>query len=127
MCRLKAWADQASQTSLHVATWADEAVQEGRDHVILRNGKALPKQHFTAQLSYRTRDSETTYLADGSMAQFSGAVKLADLNDFIAPSQACVVNVDGSKKATLKLDTLDFDIRPEVCATLGYLSLIYMR
>ncbi len=49
------------------------------------------------------------------MAQFSGAVKLADLNDFIAPSQACVVNVDGSKKATVKLDTSDFDIRPEVC------------
>ncbi len=49
------------------------------------------------------------------MAQFSGAVKLADLNDFIAPSQACVVNVDGSKKAALKLDSSDFDIRPEVC------------
>ena len=48
------------------------------------------------------------------MAQFSGAVKLADLNDFIAPSQACVVDVDGSKKATLKLDSSDFDIRPEV-------------
>ena len=49
------------------------------------------------------------------MAQFSGAVKLADLNDFIAPSQACVVNVDGSKKAKLQLDSSDFDIRPEVC------------
>lgn len=49
------------------------------------------------------------------MAQFSGAVKLADLNDFIAPSQACVVNVDGSKKAKLQLDSSDFDIKPEVC------------
>ena len=49
------------------------------------------------------------------MAQFSGAVKLADLNDFIAPSQACVVNVDGSKKAKIQLDSSDFDIRPEVC------------
>ena len=54
------------------------------------------------------------------MAQFSGAVKLADLNDFIAPSQACVVNVDGSKKATLKLDSSDFDIRPEVCGEVDY-------
>ena len=28
------------------------------------------------------------------------AVKVGDLNDFIAPSQACVVNLDGSAKAT---------------------------
>ena len=49
----------------------------------------------------------------GLMAQFSGAVKLADLNDFIAPSQACIVNVDGSKRATLQLDSSDFDARPE--------------
>jgi iron only hydrogenase large subunit-like protein len=31
------------------------------------------------------------------MAQFSGALKLADLNDFIAPSQACVVTLNGNK------------------------------
>ena len=30
-----------------------------------------------------------------SMAQFSGAVKISDLNDFIAPSQACVVSLTG--------------------------------
>lgn len=26
---------------------------------------------------------------------FSGALKLADVSDFIAPSQACIVNFDG--------------------------------
>lgn len=31
------------------------------------------------------------------MAKFSGAVTVTDLNDFIAPSQACVVNLDGGK------------------------------
>jgi hypothetical protein len=31
---------------------------------------------------------------------FSGAVKIGDLNDFIAPSQACVVNLEGGKLAT---------------------------
>ena len=30
---------------------------------------------------------------------FSGAVKIGDLNDFIAPSQACVVSLDGGKLA----------------------------
>ncbi len=48
------------------------------------------------------------------MAQFSGAVKLADLNDFIAPSQACIVNIDSSKKATLQLESSDFHVRTEV-------------
>lgn len=43
------------------------------------------------------------------MAQFSGAVKLADLNDFIAPSQACVVNINGSKDGALQIDN-----KPEV-------------
>ncbi|KAK9826721.1 hypothetical protein WJX81_001163 [Elliptochloris bilobata] len=38
------------------------------------------------------------------MAQFSGAVKLADLNDFIAPSQACVVTMSGDKVAELPSD-----------------------
>jgi hypothetical protein len=33
------------------------------------------------------------------MAQFSGAVKIGDLNDFIAPSQACVVSLQGQKQA----------------------------
>jgi hypothetical protein len=28
---------------------------------------------------------------------FSGAVKIGDLNDFIAPSQACVVSLQGQK------------------------------
>ena len=31
------------------------------------------------------------------MSNFSGAIKLGDLSDFIAPSQACVVKLDGSK------------------------------
>lgn len=38
------------------------------------------------------------------MAQFSGAVKLADLNDFIAPSQACVVTLSGKKVGELPSD-----------------------
>ena len=33
------------------------------------------------------------------MAQFSGAVRIGDVSDFIAPTQACVVNLDGSQKA----------------------------
>lgn len=37
---------------------------------------------------------------------FSGAVKLGDLNDFIAPSQACVINL--APKA--KLDTADVQV-----------------
>lgn len=31
------------------------------------------------------------------MAQFSGAVRIGDLNDFIAPSQACVVSLQGKR------------------------------
>ena len=31
------------------------------------------------------------------MASFSGAVRIGDLNDFIAPSQACVVTLNGNK------------------------------
>ncbi|KAF6264183.1 iron hydrogenase [Scenedesmus sp. NREL 46B-D3] len=34
------------------------------------------------------------------MAAFSTAVKLGDLNDFIAPAQACVVSLQGQKPAT---------------------------
>ena len=48
------------------------------------------------------------------MAQFSGAVKLADLNDFIAPSQACVVNINGKKDGVLQLDNEDIIKLPEV-------------
>jgi hypothetical protein len=29
------------------------------------------------------------------MAQFSGTVKIGELNDFIAPSQSCVVSLQG--------------------------------
>ena len=38
------------------------------------------------------------------MAQFSGAVKLADLNDFIAPSQACIITLSGKKIGELPSD-----------------------
>lgn len=31
------------------------------------------------------------------MASFSGAIRIGDLNDFIAPSQACVVSLNGNK------------------------------
>ncbi len=53
-------------------------------------------------------------IAVAEMAQFSGAVKLADLNDFIAPSQACVVNIHGKKEGNIKLDFDDLDKPPEV-------------
>ncbi len=36
------------------------------------------------------------------MANFSGAVRIADLNDFIAPSQQCVVSLNGDKGADAK-------------------------
>ena len=36
------------------------------------------------------------------MAAFSGAVSIGELNDFIAPSQACVVNLEGTKLSTLQ-------------------------
>jgi len=38
------------------------------------------------------------------MAAFSGAVKIGDLNDFIAPSQACVVSLEGGKLAGAAAD-----------------------
>lgn len=38
---------------------------------------------------------------------FSGAVKLGDLNDFIAPSQACVVNLAPNSK----LGPVDLQVR----------------
>ena len=31
------------------------------------------------------------------MGAFSGVVRLSDVSDFIAPSQACVVNIQGGK------------------------------
>jgi len=34
------------------------------------------------------------------MASFSGAIRIGDLNDFIAPSQACVVSLNGNKLET---------------------------
>eukprot|EP00898_Chlorokybus_atmophyticus_P003461 jgi/Chlat1/4115/Chrsp26S04125 len=44
--------------------------------------------------------------------RFSSAVRVADLNDFIAPSQACVVSLGGNKKAKLQSeDDLGFDDR----------------
>ena len=36
---------------------------------------------------------------DRAMAGFSGAVKLGDLDDFIAPSQSCVVALNGAPRA----------------------------
>ena len=35
---------------------------------------------------------------------FSGAVKIGDVNDFIAPSQACVVSLEGGKLAAAAAD-----------------------
>eukprot|EP00892_Ulva_mutabilis_P006092 jgi/Ulvmu1/3855/UM018_0074.1 len=37
------------------------------------------------------------------MANFSGAIKIGDVNDFISPSQACVLNLDGSLDAKSKV------------------------
>ena len=47
---------------------------------------------------------------------FSGAVKIGDLNDFIAPSQACVVSLEGGKFAGAPVDAevrqSDFELAP---------------
>lgn len=59
------------------------------------------------------------------MAQFSGAVKLADLNDFIAPSQACVVNIHGKKEGQIQLQKNDLNRLPEV-RIFGMKSLLYI-
>ena len=37
------------------------------------------------------------------MGSFSGAVKIGDVNDFITPAQACVLNLDGSKAEGTKV------------------------
>ena len=37
---------------------------------------------------------------------FSGALKLADVSDFIAPSQACIVNLNGGKPTTQNAEGL---------------------
>ena len=40
-------------------------------------------------------------VSEGSFAMaFSGAVKLADVSDYIAPSQSCVVALNGNKVDT---------------------------
>ncbi len=52
------------------------------------------------------------------MSNFSGAIKLQDLSDFIAPSQACVVKLDGSKKLDLQADDageVSAAVRMHVC------------
>lgn len=38
------------------------------------------------------------------MSGWSGAVKIGDLSDFIAPSQACVVSLEGTKLTDAALD-----------------------
>ena len=55
--------------------------------------------------------------------KFSPALRLADLNDFIAPSQACVVSLQGVKTRPEKVEVSaqsDFDIysRPIICLVL---------
>ena len=52
------------------------------------------------------------------MAGFSGAVRLADLNDFIAPSQACVVNLEDLKKGSGL--SQDFEVREVINLTAKY-------
>lgn len=47
--------------------------------------------HICSVPSELIRSSEVINMA------FSGAVKIGDLNDFIAPSQACVVSLQGGK------------------------------
>jgi hypothetical protein len=50
------------------------------------------------------------------MAQFSGAMKLADMNDFIAPAQACVVTLNGAKLDELPSDdALTVRLGRQVC------------
>ena len=53
---------------------------------------------------------------------FSGAVKLADLNDFIAPSQACVVKLDDFKG---KPPPSDFEVAQggDICRSLWIIAM----
>jgi hypothetical protein len=37
------------------------------------------------------------------MATFSGVVRIGDVNDFIVPSQACVLNLDGRQVETAQV------------------------
>ena len=44
------------------------------------------------------------------MANFSGALKITDLNDFIAPSQDCIV-IEGQSGTNVKLiNDTDFEV-----------------
>ena len=49
------------------------------------------------------------------MGSFSGAVKIGDVNDFITPAQACVLNLDGSKADGSKVQPLN-DLRESMLA-----------
>ena len=54
--------------------------------------------------------------------KFSATLRISDLNDFIAPSQACVVSLKGLKATTTKADKVEvlcpFDVPvvDEFCA-----------
>lgn len=43
--------------------------------------------------------------------KFSPALRIADLNDFIAPSQACIVSLKGLKANTTKPDKAEVLLR----------------
>jgi hypothetical protein len=56
------------------------------------------------------------------MAQFSGTVKIGDLNDFIAPSQSCVVSVQGGAALPNSVKApqqLTLEVRPAAAARRG--------
>lgn len=45
--------------------------------------------------------------------KFSATLRIGDLNDFIAPSQACIVSLKGLKATTTKPDKVEVFLRFE--------------
>jgi hypothetical protein len=71
------------------------ALSAGRDVVPLNRCNAYQRGVQKTEALFLEHDARPP--APTGMAQFSGAVKIADLNDFIAPSQSCVVSLKGNK------------------------------
>lgn len=58
---------------------------------------------------------------------FSGAVKIADLSDFIAPAQSCVVSLSGSRLKTDDLDEVIIAPRVSACCARRAVEAIHPR
>jgi hypothetical protein len=59
------------------------------------------------------------------MSNFSGAIKLADLSDFIAPSQACVVKLDGNKVTLDAGDIAEVLFSSQLTTAMSFMHICY--